>query len=316
MGKTESAGPYVWDHDYSSFARGEKAELEAFIRTVGEPTILESGKARLHVHWIPSDRNDRPLVKRLAQALAANAIDFCIPRVRIQDARDHYLRTGSTQKLSLLDQEARRRFTHLLLSGEGGELLLWALLETGLGIPQVLSKMTYKTDNELHVNGADGVHMAPISGGMAVYWGESKVHDDFQAAATACMSGVAKFLHDMGMGETDEDILLLRDNLDIGEKELSLQLAQYFKFGSEESIRLEVRGACLVGFGHEPYVDPDSSDPEELQQLTETVDRWASSLSTRIRNREIDSFELEVFCVPVPSAQEFRDAIAQAVRFS
>jgi hypothetical protein len=307
---------YVWEHDYSTFARGERDELEAFIRRVREPLLLESGKARLHVHWIPSDRNDRPLVKRLARALAANAIDFCIPRRRIEEAKAHLARTGSTSKLSLLDQEARRRFTHLLRSGEGGELLLWALLETGLGIPQVLTKMAYKTDNELHVNGADGIHMTSIDDGMAVYWGESKVYDNFQSAATACMSGIAKLLLDEGMGEADEDILLLRDNLDIGEKELSLQLAEFFTLESDKAMQLEVRGACLVGFGHDPYSDPDSPDADALQLIADTVDEWAASLNSRVKSRNIASFELEVFCVPVPSAQGFRDAIEEAVRFS
>lgn len=312
----ESAPSYVWDHDYSTFARGEQDELDLFIRRVGNPVTLSSGKARLHVHWIPFDQNERPLVKRLARALAANAIDFCIPRTRIEQAKAHLARTGSTAKLSLLDQEARRRFTHLLKSGEGGELLLWALLETGLGIPQVLAKMAHKTDNQLHVNGVDGVHMTAEGDRMAVYWGESKVYDNFKGAATACLDGVSKFLHDEGMGDLDEDILLLRDNLDIGEKELSLALARYFDSGSPESLNLEVRGACLVGFGQDPYSNPAIEGQEELDSLAELINSWVATIEARITQKNIESFELEIFCVPVPSAQQFRDAIEEAVRFS
>ena len=80
-------------------------------------------------------------------------------------------------------------FPDIESSGEGGELLLFVLAETLLRLPQILCKMSLKTNLRMHVHGADGVHAGvdPGMGRVALWWGESKIYD----AASAIRECVA-----------------------------------------------------------------------------------------------------------------------------
>ncbi|HRE03210.1 MAG TPA: DUF1837 domain-containing protein, partial [Ilumatobacteraceae bacterium] len=154
----------------------------------------------------------------LAGKLAEQAVDYCVPRSRVEDARRHLELTGSADRFVRLSREASELFTSLTNSGEGGELLLFLLLERVLGVPQLLCKMSLKTNSEMHVHGTDGVHVKVLDNGrLGLYWCESKLYDDPQSAVRACFDSIAPFLLDEGNGAARRDLLLLRDHLDTGD---------------------------------------------------------------------------------------------------
>jgi hypothetical protein len=146
----------------SRLARDDDRNLDAHLVTVGEVAALDGTGAACRCHFVARDGNGngngRPRVEHLARRLADQAVDYCIPRTRFQEARDRMVRTGSAETVLALQREAKELFTHLENSGEGGEMLLYLLLEVELGIPQLLCKTPLKTNPEVHYHGVDGVH--------------------------------------------------------------------------------------------------------------------------------------------------------------
>ncbi|WP_306309964.1 HamA C-terminal domain-containing protein [Gluconacetobacter sacchari] len=88
-----------------------------------------------------------------------NAVtNYAIPRAKMADAKARDERWNSGEAVAALHEEAKRSFTDLALTGEGGEMLLFLLAERFLKLPQILCKMDLKTDTRLHYHGADGVY--------------------------------------------------------------------------------------------------------------------------------------------------------------
>ncbi len=67
-------------------------------------------------------------------------------------------RSYNAEAVTALVEQARRSFTDLAKTGEGGEMLLFLLAERFLKLPHILCKMDLKTDTRMHYHGADGVY--------------------------------------------------------------------------------------------------------------------------------------------------------------
>ena len=304
----------------------EAAGLEAAVRAIarGTPTTLdpclvvdspvqqvEGTRTRARVHFIRKDGNGRVMVNALADKLACRIVEYCIPRSRIDDAYEYQRTTGDGERVARLYREATTLFSSIANSGEGGELLLFSLLETLLGVPQILSKMSLKTSSQMHYHGVDGVHAMGLEDGrLAVYWGESKLYADVTQAITQCMDSLAPILTHEGEGGPLRDVLLVRDNLDAGSAELTARLAAYFNSDNSRATELEVRGACLVGFSNEDtdeYPDDPRTVAKELAASTYAAMRkWNGHLKKKMVDYSITDFEVEVFLLPFPSVSKFR----------
>ncbi|NOM41508.1 DUF1837 domain-containing protein, partial [Klebsiella pneumoniae] len=110
-------------------------------------------------------------------------VDYAIPRSKLAEAKARDIRFNSTEAVAELVERAKRSFTDLAKTGEGGEMLLFLLAERFLKLPQILCKMDLKTDSRMHFHGADGVY-ADVSpeGTLKLFWGESKIYSDPNAA--------------------------------------------------------------------------------------------------------------------------------------
>jgi hypothetical protein len=210
-----------------------------------------------------------------------------------------------------LQREAKDLFTNIENSGEGGELLLYALLEISLGLPQILCKMPLKTNPNVHYHGVDGVHAKALPDGtLAVYWGEAKLYGKVNEAIDAAFSSLCPILLDPGDGAAKRDVLLLRDRADTGDAQLTEALVRYFTEDTVEASQLVVRGACLVGFSMENYGDPFEEGSTSIKmEVAEAMKSWHERVGTAISNEQVQALELEVFLVPLPSVKDFRDQI-------
>ena len=315
-GELIEAGVAEWMvQSMDRLARGHVTDLNSYLVSISTERVLEDTRANCRCHFIGRDGNGRPRVQALAIALAEFAVDYCIPRSRIEEALRHFELTRSTNLMVRLSDEARQLFTALDKSGEGGEMLLFLLLEHLLGIPQILCKMSLKTNSQMHVHGADGVHATAIpGGGLALYWCESKLYQSVDAGIDACFRSIAPFLLDEGGGDSSRDILLIRDNLDTGDPELDEHLVQYFVADTLEATKVEVRGASLVGFDLDEYPIPFEDDGVSITNQVETlVEDWFNRIGRNVTNLDLESFVLEVFCIPFPAVAEFRQALRQAL---
>jgi hypothetical protein len=295
---------------FSKLKGRDPDSIAAVLAAFGTEVILEDTKASCRCHFVVCDGNGRPRVDALLDMLARQVQDYCIPRSRREEAYRHFERTGSSAMFSALEREARELFTRIDTSGEGGELLLYLLLETVLGLPQLLCKMPLKTSSQMHVHGVDGVHGNLLEDGtLALYWGESKLYADVNAGIDASFESISPFLLDDGGGEARRDLLLVREHLDPADDTLKEALRCYFDESRPESARIEYRGACLIGFNLEDYPDLARGGEGVREQITARISGWHERIGKRVGDRNLATFELEVFCVPLPSVDEFRDRL-------
>jgi len=160
-------------------ARSEDRSLEPYLVDVGEAQVLDqtaptaavitSASIRKLAPGRGADRHARRPGRRLLHPSQPN-----------RRGHDHMVRTGSTAKVLQLQREAKALFTTVQISGEGGELLLYALLEIALGVPQILCKMSLKT-NPTSTTTASTVYMRRPSRTEASHLlGEAKLYGDAQ----------------------------------------------------------------------------------------------------------------------------------------
>lgn len=309
----QQQGVATWMLDAIADLTSSDGNLDSYLQTVGVEVPLAGTAATCRCRFLVRDANDRPQIDKLARKVAALAVDYCIPRSRVNEALAAAAADKSAEKILRLQKDARALFSHLERSGEGGELLLYLLLEAGLGIPQLLCKMPLKTNPNVHYHGVDGVHGTLTDDGrLALYWGESKLYGDLAPAIRDCFDSIAPFLLDDGSGAADRDLTLVRDHLDAGDERLTTALLEYLDDDSPRSNLREVRGACLVGFSLDEYPQPLEADGASVvDSVAEMMEDWHSKIVKRVTKNTLEGFEIEVFCVPMPSVEEFRERLRE-----
>ena len=248
-----------------------------------------------------------------------NAVaDYAIPRSKLAEAKARDQRFNSTEAVAELVERAKRSFTDLTNTGEGGEMLLFLLAERFLKLPQILCKMDLKTDNRMHYHGADGVYAGVTSEGtLKLYWGESKVYGDASSAIRDCFTSLAPFLiePEHEEAERERDLILLSDKADLSNPALTNALKKYFDKSSVMSRRVQYCGVALVGFDAPFYPKDDAKAvAEEIVKASRAeLTSWSKSIGNRLKLEKLEQMEIEVFCVPLPSAEGFRAAFLKAM---
>ena len=248
-----------------------------------------------------------------------NAVaDYAIPRSKLADAKARDLKYNSTESVTALVEQARRSFTDLAKTGEGGEMLLFLLAERFLKLPQILCKMDLKTDSRMHYHGADGVYAGITNEGMLkLYWGESKIYNDATTAIRDCLASLAPFLVEPEHegADRERDLILLSDKADLSNPTLTDALKRYFDKNSVKSKRVQYCGVALVGFDAAFYPgDQVKAVADEIATAARSeISTWQTKIGDRLKSEKLERFEIELFCLPLPSASGFRMAFLKAM---
>jgi hypothetical protein len=289
-------------------ARGTPTDLRALLHDVERHVVVEGTNITAHCHCVTLDGNGRPRIEDLVEAVAEHVLDYAIPRSEYRAACEEADRTRSSQKVVRLCTKARTLFTDLIQSGEGGELLLFALAEKLLQLPQLICKMSLKTNTRMHIHGADGLHAGvdDKTGKLLLYWGESKIFGDVTSAVRDCLKSLAPMLQDHEASK--RDLQLLQRHLDVDNEDLENALKKFLNPDDPGFNSLEFRGLCLVGFDCDAY--PQEPSQTELKAvvsaITSTLPRWKQHVAKRVTEERIDAFSMHFLFVPFPSADEFR----------
>ncbi len=290
-------------------ARGTPTDLGALLYDVESHAVVAGTKVTAHCHCLQLDGNGRPRIETLVEAVAEHVLDYAIPRSEYRAAREEADRTGSSQKVVRLHTKARKLFTDLVQSGEGGELLLFALGEKVLRLPQLICKMSLKTNTRMHVHGADGLHAGvdEKTGKLLLYWGESKIFGDVTSAVRDCLKSLAPLLQDHEASK--RDLQLLQRHLDVDNDDLEDALKKFLNPDDPAFNSLEFRGLCLVGFDCDAY--PAGPSTVELKTIVSAIvtalPKWKDHLAKRVAEEELDAFSMHFLFVPFPSADKFRE---------
>lgn len=280
--------------------------------------LIEGHSVKIHCHCLTVDGNGRVQPHRLAEFMRNAVADYAIPRSKLAIAKARDAKYNSTEAVTELVERAKRSFTDLVKTGEGGEMLLFLLAERFLKLPQILCKMDLKTDTRLHYHGADGVYAGVTPEGiLKLYWGESKIYKDVNGAIHDCLSSLAPFLiePEHEEAERERDLLLLSDKADLSNPALTDALKRYFDKSSVMSKRVQYCGVALVGFDAPFY--PKGNVKAIANEVAEAsrskLTGWSKRIGERLKLEKLDQMEIELFCIPLPSADGFRAAFLKAM---
>ncbi len=310
---------------FKSLLRGGTNDFDAHLITVAPSVNLVGTKAILHCHHIQLDGNGIPKVRELLDSLVNRVADYAIPRIEINRAHAKDLANSSNAASSELHRRAARLFVESDCSGEVGEVLLYCLIQSKLRIPQILCKMSLKTNANLHFNGIDGIHatIEPETGQLAFYWAESKLHKDIGGAVSDCLDSILPFLYEPpstnGRPRRERDLELVRADLSkLDNSVLEDALLNYLDPNHTDYNKVNFRGACLVGFDCKNYPEkPNELTTDKVAQAvkTELETQWKKRVGDKITDRSpLETFHLEVFLVPMPDIEAFRTGFVQALK--
>lgn len=304
--------------DLCNVLAGDPEELDVHLQLVERNVSLENCAARLHCHCLTVDGNGRVKPERLAEFMRNTIVDYAIPKSRMGEARARDAKYKSGSAVAALHHEAIGTFTDLSNSGEGGEMLLYLLAERFLKVPQVLCKMDLKTDSHMHYHGADGVYASVNEDGiLKLFWGESKVYANPTDAIRDCFASLAPFLveNDHEDAGRERDLVLLSDKADLSDPKLTAAFKKYFDRTSPLSNRVEYCGIALIAFDADFYPkDGAKAVADEIVSAAKIeMRKWVKNVKNRIGVEKLESFDIQFFCVPVPSADGFRGSFLKAL---
>lgn len=288
--------------------------FDAYISDVLAEDTYTGGTIQLRIPQ--RDGNGKCRIKGLAEYLSRLVIDYAIPNQEIKEA----ILKGETEGNSVssemvrLQKKALGTFTSIKSSGEGGEVLLFWIINNVFGFPQILSKMSLKTSSEMHYHGVDGVHLHhnPIDNSLELFWGESKLKGKHDGAIRDAFSSLCPILNDLEGTRSagQRDFHLLTDNLDIEDPVICEFVKKFLDRDSEEFLKLRTGGIFLVGFDDSRLDSADEfeSDPEIVDGI---LKKCKKLVQKRVDEHKIEHLPSHVVCVAFPSASEFKKAFVK-----
>lgn len=283
--------------------------INTYIETIELNSEIDDTKTITNIHCLKLCGRKLPRVKDFAKFLSHRVVNYAIPKKEIKDAQLKDLDEGGSANIMKLREKAVSLFTSLKTSGEGGELLLYILVEEFLKIPQLICKMPLKTSGQVHYHGVDGIHCTLGEGGnLELYWGESKLHQTYGSAIKECFESLNNFLQNSP--STDRDIELIHDNLDLLDGDFQNALVNYFDKDHPNYNSMVYNGIALVGFDFNKY--PNSPNSIDLETIINEINLKISTWKTKVKEQveehsSLNTFSIHLFILPFPSVQEFRD---------
>ncbi len=258
------------------------------------------------------------MVAELIDAVSMHIVHFCLPRKDIATVMALYGKIDVdefTHRVEILRQESYDLFkrAHIATNrnGEAGELILYLLTEWLLGAPQIIAKMSLKTNAEMPVHGADGVHARYCSdtGRLFVYWGESKLYQDIGDAIAEAAKSIGESLkyekvkHEIGLVKRYLDLSGLAEPA----KQAMLGILDPFSPGYAN--RHDVI-SCLIAFDFDAFETAQSANDveDEFRKLAHAkLADVAPKIASALKSKGMIHQPVEMFIVPVPSVGRLRD---------
>ena len=304
--------------DLLSALTGDPEALEVHLELIERDVVIDGLLVKIHCHCLTVDGHGKVEPHRLAAFMRNAVADYAISRSKLAKAKARDTQYNSTEAVAGLLEEARRSFTDLAKTGEGGEMLLFLLAERFLKLPQILCKMDLKTDTRVHYHGADGVYAGIADDGMLkLYWGESKIYKSASDAIRHCLASLSPFLiePDHEGAERERDLILLSDKAELNDPRLTEALKRYFDKSDKLSKKRQYCGVALVGFDADFYpgegVKGVAADIAAAARAE--LEKWKDRVGERLAEEKLEQMEIELFCLPLPSADGFRDAFLKAM---
>ncbi|MGJ1234159.1 MULTISPECIES: HamA C-terminal domain-containing protein [Sphingobacterium] len=300
-----------------------KGEIKSRIAEVVSHVNLTDTSTICHCYCLKVDANNNLRLNDLIDFIDEKILEYAIPKKEIDEAREYLAQTNSTAKIVRLRKKAEGLFTDLEKTGEGGEILLYILVQEFLKIPQLISKMSLKTSGQLHYQGADGIHVNydGSNSTLNLYWGESKMYSSMNDAMGKCMESLKGFLLDpQSSGSVQErDLQLITANIsaNVNDPDLEDALVRYFDKDDDMSNSIVYKGLCFIGFdiGNYPADKIQKTTEVVIDEIKKEIQAWQDTLVKKIKNHNnLELKEIHVFLLPFPSVAEFRRIYLETIK--
>lgn len=302
--------------DLSEFLSACKSDYEKCISVIEHDHTIDGVTTTTRLHYLKFDGNGKPMISTLAEVLYEHIIHYCLSAKN----RSKILTANESTRLT---KEARKLFIHPPASeldpdqtGEAGEALLYFMLESVLGVPQIVAKMELKTNHNDEIKGSDGIHMGWNEEEQLVdlYFGEAKLYQDIGAAMTSALNSIDTF-HENNMCQ--HEFKLATKHFKYADERVQQEVNELLRTGvPREEVR--INHACLIGYNWAEYkklsslTGPKLSD-EFRQKYKADSERLHKLLRDRFNTFKKKHLRFEIFFLPFPTVQEFRDAFNKAL---
>lgn len=308
--------------------RADYKKLASRIRVLNKTVKCEHDGITIRLNY-PSFRQGSATIPELIDAIAHFLTPFCLPRSEtdVVDALYGKIDVGDFKiRCAQLSEEAKDLFKRAQKAtnrnGEAGELLLYILTEWILEAPQLIAKMSLKTNPQMPVHGSDGVHVrydADIAK-LVLYWGESKLYADVTSAIKAAVNSIATSLQP---NKIKHELNLVKRNISFAgltEDAKDALLKHLDPFDETYNNRIDII-TCLIGFDFDGFgeitaADGDKAETKFATLFTQKLTELAPVISAAIKKSKLDEATIEMFFFPMPSAQVFRDLFQNKIGWS
>lgn len=281
---------------------------DAFNALFYEPmTVALQTKTNLHLHILRVENGDFDLGS-LYRALKNNSVAYVLSRLNYEKE------TADAGRLMEVAAKVQSQFRLPdAKAGEGGEVILYSLLEGHLGAPKVLSKMELKTSSQHYVHGSDGVHL--LRSGENSYqlvFGESKMYGDAGTPGASAKRGIkAAFdsigkVHDDGF-DFDTWLVqseLLKEEMD-GDKLAALAaILLPSADGGDDAIKKHNAFGIFVGYEIDVTdmkvedMELDEMEAELKKRATDAIAAEHDLIKQEISDRGLGVYPIHMYAIP------------------
>lgn len=288
-----------------SLLASNRARFNALFYTP-QTTPLQK-KTNLHLHILRVQNGDFD-ISGLYRELKNNSVAYVLSRLNYQKLRED---PGRMMEVATKVQSQFR--TPEENSGEGGEVILYSLLEGHLGAPKVLSKMELKTSSQHYVHGSDGVHLLRThENTYQLIFGESKMYGDAGTRGASAKRGIKAAFESIGNVHKegfDFDTWLVQSELlkeALDDEKLEALAAILLPSASGGNDTVKKHNAFGVFVGYEIDVSDLSIEDMELDEIEVELKKRATDAITsehelvkeEIAKHGLGAYPMHIYAVP------------------
>jgi hypothetical protein len=298
---------------------GNFSHMDARMKHIDLEESAPGTKIKVRCSYLPIQDGEQT-VREYTNTLSNHVIPFTLPRSVIQSTYEQMSSCDHVKQgllMNDLSEKSRRLFIKAKKgshrSGEGGEIALYILNEWQLKAPQIISKMYLKTNNNMPVHGNDGIHARydARTDQLTMYWGESKAHKTLGSALTDALTSIKKFIDE---GQQQREIEIIKDFADfygLDQTAIDGFLAYFDPYDNKFNSR-KTKFSCLLIFEPNQVPNVDKLSDEEIEAehiaiIKKKADTFVKNISKNVANAGLATQSFEIFLLPVPSVQKFRD---------
>ncbi len=263
-------------------------------------------------------------VDALVEYIYRSLVPYCLPREEVRRITEKAYNDQDMNAFISLGDRARELFVRTSgaakSGGEAGELILYLILEALVKAPLLVSKMSLKTNSNMHVHGRDGVHVryCPKLKGLVLHLGEAKLHKQLSKGIDDAIDSITQYLGDRALRAREVSIIHTHMDLAGLDPDAEVHLREMLNpYAMPRPPRREIH-TCLIGFNYPAYDKVAGPSSEEVEAaFREQYEKRAKEIAEQIREKAGKNLSppnnLQFFVMPFPDIELFRTTFAQKI---